>query len=404
MTARRTALLAGILLIAANLRSPLTVVGPLLGTISRHFSLDSTEAGLLNTLPVLGFGAFSPLAPALSRRLGIERSLLAALIALAIGTVLRSLPSIVCLFAGTILIGAAIAIVNVLLPALVKRRFPGRISTITGLYAATMSMVAAIASAVAVPLAGVAPAGWRTALGCWAGAALIAIAFWLPQAAGEGRPAGVEGAGSMPLGSSLAWQVTAFMGLQSFGFYVMIGWAPTLLVSRGASAHIAGLEIFVYQLVGLLSSLFSPLLIERTRSQSLLACVCALLCGTGYAGLILLPSLSLLWLVVAGSGAGACLVIALSFMSLRSAGPHQAAGLSAMAQCVGYLFASTGPVIFGFLHQTTGGWLPSLLVLQASSIILAVIAVAAGRPVHMRPEGASAGVAEPAEERADVAD
>ncbi|HEX4216474.1 MAG TPA: MFS transporter [Candidatus Dormibacteraeota bacterium] len=386
VTARRAALLAGILLIAANLRSPLTVVGPLLGTISRHFSLSPTEAGLLNTLPVLGFGAFSPLAPPLSRRLGIERALLAAMIALCGGIVLRSLPSAVCLFGGTILIGAAVAIVNVLLPALVKRRFPGRISSITGLYAATMSMIAAIGSGVAVPLAGVAPGGWRTALGCWAGLALVAAAFWLPQAARGGRPAEVAGAGNMPLRSSLAWLVTAFMGLQSFGFYVMIGWAPTLLVSRGDSPHIAGLQLFVYQVVGLLSSLLSPLVLERTRSQSLLACVCALLCCSGYAGLILLPSLSLLWLMVTGAGAGACLVIALSFMSLRTAGPHQAAGLSAMAQCVGYLFASTGPLIFGFLHQSTGGWLPSMLVLQGSAVILAGVAVAAGRPVQMEPD------------------
>jgi MFS transporter, CP family, cyanate transporter len=411
----RALLLAGILVIAITLRAPLTVVGPLLGTISRHFGFSGTEAGLLNTLPLLAFAVFSPLAPRLSRRAGTERALMLAVIVLAAGVVLRSAPWEAALFSGTLALGAAIAMANTLLPALVKQHFPGRQGAMTGLYVATMGFGATVAAGVAVPLAGAVPGGWQTALGCWAGLAVPAAVLWIPQLrrgpgpgrsrqgpGGSGRttggpPAGAtpdpgvapgadRGAGmAMPWRSPLAWQVTAFMGLQSLGFYVMIGWLPSLLSSHGVSAHAAGWILSLYQLVNLLVSLTMPLFIDRMAGQRAVACGAGLCCAAGYLGLILAPGAAVLWVIVAGAGTGACFVLALSFMALRAQGPGQTAGLSAMAQSVGYLVAAGGPVAFGFLRDASGTWTPSLLMLLATAVVLAAAGLGAGRPAHVAP-------------------
>lgn len=386
-------LLAGILLIAITMRAPLTVVGPLLGVISRQFRLSGSEAGLLNALPLLAFAAFSPLAPRLARRTGTERALLLAITILAAGVVLRSLPWTAALFGGTLALGAAIAVANTLLPALVKQHFPGRQGTLTGVYVATMGLGAAVASGVAVPLAGTVPGGWQTALGCWAVLTVPAAAMWLPQLprAGRGSEPASAGAGTrpaarMPWRSALAWQVTVFMGLQSLGFYVMVGWLPSLLRSHGASAHAGGWMLSLYQVVNLVVSLTVPLLIDRMAGQRALACAAALCSVAGYLGLLVAPGPAVIWVIVAGVGTGCCFVLALSFMALRAPGPGQTAALSAMAQSVGYLLAAGGPVAFGFLHDVSGSWTPSLLMLLATALVLAVAGLGAGRPVHVRSD------------------
>jgi CP family cyanate transporter-like MFS transporter len=377
-------LLAGILLVAANLRASLTAIGPLLSPISQRFGLSGTEAGLLTTLPLLAFAACSPLAPRVSRRLGPERTLLWALLVLAAGIVLRSLPRAAALFGGTLVLGAAIAVANVLLPAVVKHRFPARMSLVTGLYVGTMGLVGAAASGTAVPLAQALPAGWPAALACWAGLVLLGAGLW----AGCGHPANTSAdpaPAALPWRSPLAWCVTAYMGLQSFGFYVVVAWLPTLLESRGTIAHAAGWLLSAYQLAGLVTSFLLPLVVDRMAGQRLVACAAALCCGIAYAGLLLAPALATVWALVAGLGSGGCVVLALSFMALRAGDPRSAAALSAMAQSIGYLMAAAGPLLFGLLHNATGSRTSSLLILVASALALAAAGLGAGRPGGLGP-------------------
>lgn len=368
-----------ILLIAANMRASITVVGPLLAPISHAYGLSSTAAGVLTALPVLGFAAFSPAAPRLSRRIGMERALLVAMVVLVAGVVIRSLPWAPALFAGSLVLAAGIAVLNVLLPAVVKRNFSVRQSGITAVYTSGMGLLAAIASGVAVPVAAVVPAGWRAALAVWAVLVVPAIVLWLPRARNAPRPID-QPIAPMPWRSPVAWSVTAFMGIQSLGFYVMIGWLPSVLATHGVSPHAAGWELFAYQIIALGASLALSLTSDRRADHRALAAFAAALCGIGYAGLLLLPSLSWVFVLTAGAGTGPLLVLALSFMALRTRAPAQAAALSAMAQSVGYLIAAAGPFLFGALHSDSGSWTPSLLMLLASAVALMFIGLRAGAP------------------------
>jgi CP family cyanate transporter-like MFS transporter len=273
-----------------------------------------------------------------------------------------------------------VAVANVLLPALVKQHFSGRQSTITAAYANTMGLMAAIASGVAVPLADVLPGGWRTSLGAWGVLVVAGVVLWLPRARGARDARLAEARTPLPWRSSVAWQVTAFMGLQSLGFYVMIGWLPSVLKSHQVSARGAGFQLLVYQLVALVTTLLLPLVADRRRDHRALAATAAALSAVGYVGLLVAPNLSILWVVVAGCGSGPSLVLALSFLAFRAQGPSQAAALSAMAQSAGYLLAAVGPFLFGVLHALSGSWTLSLIALLASGVALIGFSFPAGSP------------------------
>jgi len=383
--------LVGLLLIAANLRASITSVGPVLGELQQDLGLPSAAASALISLPLLAFAVVSPFAPALARRLGLEQALALALGVLALGIVLRSLPVAGLLWVGTILLGVAIALVNVELPALVKRDFPARIGQVTGTYSAVQAAFAALAAGLAVPVAGDDPSGWRLALGMWAGLAVIALAVFAPQLRRHDvvPPADddlsldelrdPDPAGRSPWSSALGWQVTAFMGLQSLAFYVIIAWLPSIERVAGIDAAEAGLHQLLFNGAAIAGSLAASALIPRLRDQRLLATVAPGLIATALLGILLAPGLTAIWVCVAGVSGGVCIVVALSLFGLRTDHHTQAAALSGMAQSVGYLLAAAGPLLIGALHDLTGSWTPGLITLIGTTLLLVVAGLFAGR-------------------------
>ncbi len=384
-TARRVLLIAGFLLIAANLRAALTSVGPLMETIRADLDLTGGEAGFIGTLPLLTFAAVSPQVPRLARRIGTDQLLWIALAVLAAGIVARSLPVTGLLWVGTVLLGAAISVGNVLLPSLIKRDFPDHVSAVTGVYTAVIGIVASTAAGVAVPLAGALPGGWRTALGVWAGFVLVALAVWSPQLSRR-RKVAVPDAGkaATPWRSLLAWECAAFMALSACGFYTVLAWYPSILHSYGTSENTAGWLLFAYQLVGVLMSLVVPLLMSRLPDQRLIAAGSSVLALIGYVGLLVAPGLAVVWVLTTGVGAGALFFLALTFFSLRAADARSSAAIAGMGQSVGYLVAAVGPVLFGALHDATGGWRVPLAVLVGVASCSALVSLRAGRDAHVK--------------------
>lgn len=368
----------GLLVVAANLRASLTGVGPLLDRVQAELELAPAVAGLLNTLPLLAFAVLSPLVPRLAARWGPERLLGGALVVLTLGIAVRWVPTAIGLFAGTVLIGAGIAVGNVILPSLIKRDFPTKVGLLTSAYATVMGGVAAVASGVAVPISQVAPGGWHTALGCWIVLAVVAVVVWLPQLRTRPVPAAVRGH-RLPWGSPLAWAVTAFMGLQSLGFYVVITWLPQVFQDSGVRAAAAGWLLFLFQAVAVVTSLAVPAVLRWARDQRALATASSAVLLTGYFGLLVAPEWALLWSVVLGLGGGACLVLALAFLSLRAPDATAAGALSAMAQSVGYLLAAVGPVIFGLLHTISSGWQAPIILMCVAAAGQVMVAMVAGR-------------------------
>ena len=378
---RHLVLIAGILLIATTLRVAFTGAAPLLDAIRSEYGLTTAQTGLLTTLPLLAFGLVSPLAAAVARRFGIERSLLLALILICLGIALRSLPVVTLLFIGTAIIGCGIALGNVLLPGLIKRDFPQHVAKMTGAYSLTMGGAAALGSAMVVPLA-FAGLGWRGALLMLMVFPLLALFVWLPQSRRQAA-APLTGSGAIHnrgiWRSALAWQVTLFLGINSLVYYVIIGWLPAILQSIGYSEAQAGSLHGLLQLATAAPGLAIPLILHRLKDQRGIAVLVALMCAVSALGLWFLPGQAVLWTLIFGFGSGATMILGLTFIGLRASSAHQAAALSGMAQTVGYLLAACGPPVMGKIHDANGDWHLPMIGVALISIAMAVFGALAGR-------------------------
>jgi len=368
---RSVLLLAGVVLIAANLRPAIASVSPLLGRIGDQLGLGHYGETWLATIPVICFAALAPLAPPLQRRLGLERAMLALLVALGLGLAFRLAGGAVLLYCGTVIATAAIAIGNVLLPAIVKRDFSSAVGLVTGLYVTALNAAAALASALSVPIAD-AGFGWRGALGVWLLPAVVAVLLWLPQLSHAAHRLALPyraGAFRRLVRAPLAWHVAMFMGLQSLGFYSTLSWLPSILQADGVRPAVAGLMLSVSIIIAIPASLVTPGIAARRADQRGLLVAILAVTAIGYALVLLAPRL-LGWpaIVLIGIGQGGAFPLALTLMVLRSKDGATAMGVSAFAQTLGYAVSIAGPLGMGALHAMTGRWQASMLFLMATMI------------------------------------
>jgi len=378
-------LVTGIVLVAFNLRPAITSVGPLIGMIQEDIGLAHWSAGLLMSFPLLVFAAMSPIVPKLANRLTNEGALLVGLITLLIGIGIRSIPMTFFLFTGTLFIGIGITFGNVLLPAVVKDKFPQKFGLMTSVYSTSMGLVASLASGVSVPLAKDLSLGWQGALIIWGIPAVIAILLWTYlQKFNHGNDASVKRVVSSSTEmwhSPLAWQIAIFMGFQSFLFYVTISWLPEILQSHGISVGTAGWLLSITQLVGLPASFFVPVIAGRYRSQVWIALILGILSIFGYAGLLLGSSYPILIIsiVLIGIALGGNFPLALSYIGLRSRNANRAVELSGMTQTTGYILAAIGPLLIGYLFDMTHLWTIPLIALTLISVIMLIFGMLSGR-------------------------
>ncbi|MEY9870743.1 CP family cyanate transporter-like MFS transporter [Streptacidiphilus sp. MAP12-33] len=378
--------LVGILLVSLNMRASVSAVSPLLGDITGHYGLSSTAGGLLTTIPVLMMGSVAPLAARLNRKVGPERVVALALVTLVAGIVLRVLPGVAALFAGSLVLGAAIALLNVTMPGLVKRDFPERAAAMTGVYTTSMIVGATLAAALSVPLEH-AFGGWGGSLASWSVLAVFAFLAWLPQLTAAKRPAlATTSATAAKLSGlwkhPLAWQLAVFMGIQSLLSYTLIAWLPTILTSQGMDRGTAGAVFAVSSLVQIPAAFLVPLVAGRTTNQRALVALMVGSMATGVAGLLIAPTAApWLWAILVGIAQGGGFGLAMAMIVLRSGSAQVAAQLSGMSQLVGYFIAAVGPVGFGALHQATGGWVLPLAVLLGCCAVGLTAGLGAARRV-----------------------
>jgi MFS transporter, CP family, cyanate transporter len=379
-------LAASLVLIAFNLRPVFSSLSVVLPEVMRDTGVSALGGSLMTTLPVVCLGIFAPLAAGLAMRIGAERVIAALLLLLGLGTALRGLGTIPALLLGSAMAGASIAIVNVLLPGLVKRDFPERAAAMTGLYTMALCGGAAAGAGLTVPLEQRLGGAWCLALASWSLPAVLAAAIWAPQALatrhGESRSAyRVKGLWSDPL----AWQVTLFMGLQSALAYCVFGWLAPILRERGLDPVTAGLVVSVSIVFQTFACLVMPSIAVRGRDQrainvglivlsvgSLLACLLAPLAGVWiYAALL-------------GVAQGGLISVILTLIILRSPDARVAAHLSGMAQGVGYVLAATGPLLVGYIRAATGDFRACGVLFIVIGIVAAVNGLGAGRALHVR--------------------
>ncbi|HKG38892.1 MAG TPA: MFS transporter [Conexibacter sp.] len=397
-TRRAQALLVlAIVLVSLNLRSALTVIGPLIRDLREGDGLSSAAAGLLAAAPLLAFGLISPLGPGLAARFGIERTLAASMVVLSASLALRPLPSVVLLFAGTLAAGAAIAVANVLLPALVKRRFGQQATFITGIYSVALGLGAALAAGLAVPSERWFGDSWRAALGVWSVPALLSALIWLPLL----RDVPERGASAARVRVHLwrdrvAWSVTGYMSLLAVQFYSMVAWLPEIYRNEGMSKGAAGAVLSLALVVGIPFGFVVGAVAGRLRDQRPIVLAAGAACLAGWVGVFAAPSaVPSVWAILLGVGFGTGFTLVLALFVLRSDDAPHAVALSGMAQSIGYTLAALGPIAVGALHDATSGWTIPLVVLIGVAAVDLALGLRAGRARFVRGRDVAIGEPEP---------
>ncbi len=378
-------LIFGIIFVAFNLRPAITSVGPLIDLIKMDLHISNGVAGFITTLPLLSFGLFSYLAPKFGVRYGNHFIVFCGLLTLFIGLIIRSTGLFSTLLIGTALIGVGIAIGNVLLPSIVKNHFPNNVGLLTGLYTTCMNVFAALGTGLSIPLAKQLNLSWEMSLLFWGIIALLAIFLWTPQLKNHSiskKNKSLEKVTGLNIWKSkIAWQVTLFMGLQSFLFYCTITWLPELLHDYGISIGIAGLMVSIMQICGLPFSFLTPIIADKLKNQIIIV----LILGSAYfIGLLLLLLTNdfiflFIGVILIGMAQGACISLSLTLLSLRAKNSDQASQLSGMAQSVGYAVAAIGPTLIGFLFDLTHDWSLPLITLMVITILMTLVGIGAGK-------------------------
>ncbi|KQY08043.1 MFS transporter [Mycobacterium sp. Root135] len=382
LVAGGTLLAVAVILVALNLRPAVTSVAPLLGDMRDELGTSATWAGLLTTMPGLCFAAAGLTAPRLSSRFGLGRVISAALVVLTAGLVLRTVDGPHVVIGATLLACAGIALINVLIPVVIKGSFPTRVGLMTGIYTAALQGGGALGSAVTPgleePLG-----GWRMALAAWAAIAVLALLAWLPASRRHRSSWAVSteltGKPRSLLRSRLAWTVTLFFGCQAFLAYIVMGWLPQIFIDNGIGKVQAGILVGLVSLIGVPVALIISPLAARSANQSGWIVALGVLGFGGAVGLLVAPAAApWVWSVLIGVGMSA-FSIALTVIALRARNAEDTAQLSGMAQGFGYLFAGLGPFLFGLLHDVSDGWTIPFAMFLVVYVVQIVAGALAGR-------------------------
>ncbi|MFC8900233.1 CynX/NimT family MFS transporter [Streptomyces cinereoruber] len=413
----------GLVLAALNLRPAITSLGALLEEVSEGLHMSGSVAGVLTSVPPLCFAVFGITAPRLARRFGPAAVVCAGMAAIFAGLVLRPLAGGTAAFlAASALALMGIAVSNVLMPVIVKRYFPDRVGTMTGLYSMALALGTSVAAAATVPMTDALGGDWRLGLGVWAVLAALAVLPWLPLLRDGGRAgasrtdngashtgAGASrtdtGASRTEVGSPrtdtgaprteakapaqaaaprvtrsrTAWALGAFFGLQATGAYITMGWMPQIFRDAGVPASTAGVLLAVTMVMGVPLAFVIPRLATRMKTQGPIVVALAL-CGLGgYTGLFLAPAAGAwVWAVLLGVS-NCAFPLALTMIGLRSRTGAGVVRLSAFAQSVGYLISIPGPLLVGVLYQHSGGWGLPIALMGGLMVPQMIVGILAGR-------------------------
>ncbi|MGW5848823.1 CynX/NimT family MFS transporter [Streptomyces sp. NPDC055254] len=387
-------LVVGIVLAALNLRPAITSLGALLEETRTGLGMSGAVAGLITSVPALCFAVFGVTAPRLSRRFGPAVVVCAGMAAVAAGLLIRPFATGAAGFlAASALSLAGIALTNVLLPVIVKRYFPDRVGTMTGLYSMALAAGTSLAAAATVPLTAALGGSWRTGLLIWAVLALAAVLPWLSIARGSrraaraaaeatdgaGRSAVRHHAGPPVVRSRTAWALACYFGLQATGAYVTMGWLPQIFRDAGVSASTAGVLLAVTMVMGVPLAFVIPGLAGRMRNQGPIAVTLGLFGLAGYLGLSVAPAAGAwAWALLLGVS-NCAFPLVITMIGMRAKSPAGVVRLSAFAQSTGYLISIPGPLVIGTLYQHSGGWDLPLALMAALLVPQIALGVLAGR-------------------------
>ncbi|HHA7423799.1 TPA: CynX/NimT family MFS transporter [Streptococcus pneumoniae] len=366
----------GIILIGVSLRTPFTVLPIILGNISQGLEVEVSSLGVLTSLPLLMFTLFSPFSTRLAQKIGLEHLFTYSLFFLTIGSLIR-LINLPLLYLGTLMVGASVAVINVLLPSLIQANQPKKIGFLTTLYVTSMGIATALASYLAVPITQA--SSWKGLILLLTLLCLATFLVWLPNHRYNHRlaPQTKQKSQIKVMRNKQVWAIIIFSGFQSLIFYTVMTWLPTMSIHAGLSSHEAGLLTSILSLISIPFSMTIPSLTTSlsTRNRQLMLTLVSLAGVVGISMLFFPINNFIYWLAIhllIGTATSALFPYLMVNFSLKTSTPEKTAQLSGLSQTGGYILAAFGPTLFGYSFDLFHSWVPSVAALLLIDILMTV--------------------------------
>lgn len=366
----------GIILIGVSLRTPFTVLPIILGNISQGLEVEVSSLGVLTSLPLLMFTLFSPFSTRLAQKIGLEHLFTYSLFFLTIGSLIR-LINLPLLYLGTLMVGASVAVINVLLPSLIQANQPKKIGFLTTLYVTSMGIATALASYLAVPITQA--SSWKGLILLLTLLCLATFLVWLPNHRYNHRlaPQTKQKSQIKVMRNKQVWAIIIFSGFQSLIFYTVMTWLPTMSIHAGLSSHEAGLLTSILSLISIPFSMTIPSLTTSlsTRNRQLMLTLVSLAGVVGISMLFFPINNFIYWLAIhllIGTATSALFPYLMVNFSLKTSAPEKTAQLSGLSQTEGYILAAFGPTLFGYSFDLFHSWVPSVAALLLIDILMTV--------------------------------
>ncbi|HEV5561655.1 TPA: CynX/NimT family MFS transporter [Streptococcus pneumoniae] len=366
----------GIILIGVSLRTPFTVLPIILGNISQGLEVEVSSLGVLTSLPLLMFTLFSPFSTQLAQKIGLEHLFTYSLFFLTIGSLIR-LINLPLLYLGTLMVGASVAVINVLLPSLIQANQPKKIGFLTTLYVTSMGIATALASYLAVPITQA--SSWKGFILLLTLLCLATFLVWLPNHRYNHRlaPQTKQKSQIKVMRNKQVWAIIIFSGFQSLIFYTVMTWLPTMSIHAGLSSHEAGLLTSILSLISIPFSMTIPSLTTSlsTRNRQLMLTLVSLAGVVGISMLFFPINNFIYWLAIhllIGTATSALFPYLMVNFSLKTSAPEKTAQLSGLSQTGGYILAAFGPTLFGYSFDLFHSWVPSVAALLLIDILMTV--------------------------------
>ncbi|CAG6315541.1 cyanate permease [Streptococcus pneumoniae] len=366
----------GIILIGVSLRTPFTVLPIILGNISQGLEVEVSSLGVLTSLPLLMFTLFSPFSTRLAQKIGLEHLFTYSLFFLTIGSLIR-LINLPLLYLGTLMVGASVAVINVLLPSLIQANQPKKIGFLTTLYVTSMGIATALASYLAVPITQA--SSWKGLILLLTLLCLATFLVWLPNHRYNHRlaPQTKQKSQIKVMRNKQVWAIIIFSGFQSLIFYTVMTWLPTMSIHAGLSSHEAGLLTSILSLISIPFSMTIPSLTTSlsTRNRQLMPTLVSLAGVVGISMLFFPINNFIYWLAIhllIGTATSALFPYLMVNFSLKTSAPEKTAQLSGLSQTGGYILAAFGPTLFGYSFDLFHSWVPSVAALLLIDILMTV--------------------------------
>jgi CP family cyanate transporter-like MFS transporter len=364
--------------------APMFCIPPMEHILKGELLLTHTQTSFLFAIPNLMIIAVAIPAGIVADRIGVQKAIGIGITLIAIGAMLRGMTdSAVSLQGYTFVYGVGVGWLFPNLPKLVSLSLPReKLEVGTAVYSVGMYIGTALPLAITMSVVFPVVESFRVVFLVWSIPAVIGAIMWWALSkktsvlSKDDKPGEVSKGNftKLLMNRNLLLVASLFL-IHQFFFNNWSGWAPALLLSRGATAELAGLISSITLWVGIPTGILMPRLFQKLKSKKSVLWISSLTTALVAAGALGM-NLALSWVIMVLAGVAiTSRFITLMTLPVEFVSAEEVGAASGLMLSIGYVGGIVGPLIGGYTFDLTGRLDLMLFTLVGVSVAAIVISL-----------------------------